>query len=240
MRKHLALQRMIIALSIVLVLTPALAQTRFSHAVERSQQAGRIIASLAQVPETGFPQELIGKAEAVAVFPRVTQVGALVGKATQGYGVVCSRTENGWTVPAFYQFAGAGFGNPFTPGDKFSTILLFMSKDAVARFEKGGLQLESETKALAGPVGAITDGQRRELEGAQILAYSYFNGNLKGATFERSFWKRFVLDPDNNINTPLYGMKGREVLGGKKVDRASLPAGIAAYQEALQKYYAAK
>jgi hypothetical protein len=44
------------------------------------------------------------------------------------------------------------------------------------------------------------------------------------------------LNPDNNINTPVYGMKGREVLTGKKIDPANLPVGISAYQEMLQKY----
>ena len=46
-----------------------------------------------------------------------------------------------------------------------------------------------------------------------------------------------MLDPDNNINKPLYGMKGREVLAGKKIDTASLPVAVPACREALQKYY---
>jgi hypothetical protein len=112
-----------------------------------------------------------------------------------------------------------------------------MTKDAVAAFEKGGVLLKGEKKAIAGPVGAITDEQRKEIEGAHILAYAYFNGRLKGTAFGKSFWKNFMLNPDNNINKPLYGMKGREVLVGRKVDTASLPAGIQAYKEALQKYY---
>ena len=99
------------------------------------------------------------------------------------------------------------------------------------------MPLKGEKSALAGPVGAITDEQRKELEGAHILAYTYFNGKLKGIAFEKGFAKNFRLNPDNNINTPLYNMKGREVLAGKQVDAASLPSGISAYQEALQKYY---
>ncbi len=77
------------------------------------------------------------------------------------------------------------------------------------------------------------------MEGAHILAYAYFNGSLKGTTFGKSFWKNFALNPDNKINKPLYGMKGREVLAGKKVEIASLPAGIPVYQEVLQQHYGA-
>jgi len=226
-------------LSMLLFFTPTSAQKNFSHAIERSEDAARIIASLALLPDTGFPQELIKNAEAVAVFPKIKRETALFTQVTQGYGVISSRVGNGWTMPAFYQFGGGGYGNPFAQNDTFSIILLFMTKDAVAAFEKGGLPLKGEKKALEGPVGAITDEQRKELQGAHILAYAYFNGKLKGTAFGKSFWKNFGLNPDNNINKPLYGMKGREVLGGKEVNAASVPAGIDAYQDALQKYYGA-
>jgi lipid-binding SYLF domain-containing protein len=221
----------------LLLITPASAQKKFSHAVERSEDAGRIIASLALLPDTGFPQELIRKAEAVAVFPKIKKETALFMQSSQGYGVISTRTESGWSPPSFYQFAGGGYGSPFAQSETFGIILLFMTKEAVAAFEKGGVPLKGEKKAIAGPVGVITDEQRKELEGAHILAYAYFNGKLKGDAFGKSFWKKFILDPDNNINKPLYGMKGREVLAGKKVDTTALPTGILAYQEALQKYY---
>ncbi len=56
---------------VLLLFAPASAQKKFSHAVERSEDAGRIIAALALLPDTGFPQELMKKAEAVAVFPQI-------------------------------------------------------------------------------------------------------------------------------------------------------------------------
>ena len=238
MKRAKALINVFCSLSIVLLLfTPASAQKKFSHAVERSEDAERIIASLALLPDTGFPQELMNKAEAVAVFPKVKKESAFFTQMSQGYGVIISRLESGWSMPAFYQFAGGGYGNPIAQSETFGIILLFMTKEAVAAFEKGGVPLKGEKKAIAGPVADITDEQRKELEGAHILAYAYFNGKLKGTAFGKSFWKKFGLNPDNNINKPLYGMKGREVLAGKKVDTAALPAGILAYQEALQKYY---
>jgi hypothetical protein len=63
---------------------------------------------------------------------------------------------------------------------------------------------------------------------------------LSGKAFGKSFWKSFLLNPDNNINTPLYGMKGREVLAGKKIENtAVIPATIPKVTEALEKYYGA-
>ena len=219
----------------------ALAQkAKWDHAIERSGDAGRIISLLALVPDSGFPKELVDKAEAVAVFPKVRTETVYFSKMSQGYGVISVRQESGWSLPAFYAFGGGGYGNPFAKNEASAVILLFMTKDALGWFEKGGVPLKNEKKALAGPVGAITDDQRKEMEGAQVLAYSYYNGKLDGTAFGKSFWKSFALNPDNNINKPMYGMKGREVLAGKKIDPSTVPTGIAAYQEALVKYFPRK
>lgn len=236
LRRRITLAACLGLTAALVALAPARADN-FEDAVARSQSAGRIVSSLALVPESGFPKELMDKAQAVGVFPKVKTETMMFTKATDGYGVISARGAGGWTAPAFYEFYGGGYGNPFSKDENFGVILLFMTKDAVAGFEKGGVKLKGEKKALGGPTGALTDEQRRELEGAQILAYAYFNGELKGTAFGKSFWKSFYLDPDNNINKPLYGVKGREVLAGAKVDTSKLPAGITAFQEALQKHY---
>ena len=211
---------------------------KFPDAIERSEDAARIVSMLALLPDSGFPKELVDKAEAVGVFPKVSRETLGFTHVTQGYGVIGARQESGWTSPAFYEFSGGGYGSPFAKAEKNGVILLFMTKDAVSWFEKGGVPLTNEKKALPGPIGSITGEQRKELEGAQILAYAYYNGKLDGTAFGKSFWKKFLLNPDNNINKPLYGMKGREVLAGQKIDPEKLAAGISAFQEALTKYYA--
>jgi len=244
MKRFLTLVTVVCFVGLILPVSPVSAQKpaslRFKHAIERSEDAGRIISLLAIVPDSGFPNELIDKAAAVGVFPKVTRETALFTHVSQGYGVIGARLNNDWSPPAFYRFSGGGYGSPFAKNETSGVILLFMTKDALSWFEKGGVPLKNEKKALAGPVGKITDEQRKELEGAQILAYAYYNGKLVGAAFGQSFWKSFLLNPDNNINTPLYGLKGREVIAGKKIDSASLPAGISAFQEALRKYWPAR
>lgn len=77
----------------------------------------------------------------------------------------------------------------------------------------------------------------KELENVPILGYSYLNGILNGTAFGKSFWKSFSLNPDNNINKPVYGMKGREVLTGNQIDPAVVLTGITAYRDALIKHY---
>lgn len=87
---------------------------------------------------------------------------------------------------------------------------------------------------------ATTEAQSTQFAAVQIVAYTYYNGVLNGNKIDPNFFKDFILDQDNNINMPMYGMKGREVLAGKKIDSGSLPAGISVFQEALQKYWPAR
>ena len=211
---------------------------KFEDAQERSQDAARIISLLGLLPESDLPRELVDKAFAIGVFPKVTKLAAGFSSITQGYGVISSRTESGWTMPAFYQFSGGGYGDPFAKIETNGIVLLFMTKEAVSWFEKGGVPLKNEKRALEGPVGQITDEQRTQIESAQILAYAYYNGSLSGKSFGKSFWKSFALNPDNKINTPLYGIKGREVLAGTRIRKSDgIPTTIPTFRVALEKYY---
>jgi SH3 domain-containing YSC84-like protein 1 len=210
---------------------------RFRHAVTRSEDAGRIMNILAQLPDSGMPKELMARAEAIAVFPKVVRHTDVITQVSKGYGVISARQDKGWTMPAFYRFRGEGFGGPFSDPSANCVILLFMNKDALSWFEKGGVPLKNEKRAVEGPVGTVSEEQRKELENVPILGYSYFNGLLNGTSFGKSFWKSFSLNPDNNINKPVYGMKGREVLTGKQIDPPVVLTGISAYRDALIKHY---
>jgi lipid-binding SYLF domain-containing protein len=210
---------------------------KFQHAVSRSADAARILALLAVAPETDLPKEIADRAEAIGVFPKVVKETVMFNSFSKGYGVISARTEHGWTLPAFYSFQGGGYGNPFANTETYAVLLFFMTGDSLKWFEKGGVELTNRQKALEGPIKTVTDDQRKELADAHILAYAYYNGKLNGTSFGKSFWKSFALNPDNNINSPVYGVKGREVLAGAKIDPANVLSGIPEYQATLVKYY---
>ncbi len=230
----------LLAAAVFLFLWPSFAHTsdpkKFDFAVVRSQDAAKIVSLLAELPQTGFPKELMNKVEGVGVFPHVTKETLLFQQSVQGYGVICVRADKGWTLPAFYRFMGGGYTSTFVDEDQISVIVLFMDKEALAWFEKGRVGLTEQEKVMAGPVGAISEAQKAELASAHVIGYVYDNSKLKGSKFS-SGSKSFLLNPDNNVNKPLYGLKGREVLAGKQVNIPSIPQGIKAYQEALEKYY---
>jgi len=210
---------------------------KFQHAVNRSSDAARIMTLLAVGPDSDLPKEIADRAEAIGVFPKVARETALFSHFSKGYGVISARTEKGWTLPAFYQFGGDGFGNPFANAETYAVLLFFMSKDSLKWFEKGRVPLTKRKQALGGPIKTVTDEQRKELADIHILAYAYYNGKLDGTTFGTSFWDSFALNPDNNINSRVYGIKGREVLAGANIDPANVLSGIPEYQATLVKYY---
>ena len=212
---------------------------KFEDALTRSREAARIIELLADMPEGNLPMEVIARTQAIAVFPKVTNQTGPFMSAIQGRGVISTRTNDGWTTPAFYQFVGGGYGRPFSNSQTPAILFLFMTKEAVSWFESGGVHLKNEKKAIGGPVGTITNEQRLELDNTQILAYEYHEGTLTGKAFGGSFWKSFSLNPDNKINKPLYRIKGREVLSGRTLDQMpDVPEGILAFKEALEKRFA--
>jgi len=226
---------LLLALALTSTLTTAQkpAPEKFQRAIDRSQDAARILALLAD-PNSGFPKGLIDKARIVAIFPRADRQDALVRRFLQGYGVMSARGQDGWSLPAFYQFLSAP--RKFTGGsqENFGLILLFMNDDALSWLEKDRSEFKKERAATPGPVNSDTATKSQESANKQILAYTYYNGKLNGK-IDPDFFNDFFLDQDNNINGPVYGAKGREVLAGKKIDPASLPAGLAAFQEALRK-----
>src|SRR5437867_1844949 len=121
---------------------------KFQHAVNRSADAGRIVTLLAVAPESGLPKEIADRAEAIGVFPKVIKETAMFSQMSKGYGVISARTNKGWTLPAFYQFSGGGYGNPFANTETYAVILLFMSKDSLKWFEKGAVPLTNQKKAI--------------------------------------------------------------------------------------------
>ena len=112
-------------------------------------------------------------------------------------------------------------------------ILLFMPKPPVDWLST----LRGVRHAVAGPLGVVTEEQKAEILNAQVIAYSVRRNSLRGTKLKSDSWKGVGVAEDNKINKPLYKLKGLEILAGQKVDSASLPPGITAFQEALRKYW---
>lgn len=230
----------VLTVSLALLAFAAAAQKpapeKFKHAIERSEDAARLMSLLAE-PNSGLPKELIDRAQIVAVFPRASKQEVLVRRVLQGYGVISARQENGWSLPAFYRFTAAPRKFSGSSEETLALLLLFMNKDAESWFAQGKSKFKGDHGGLLGPVGAVSAEQLTQIAGAQIVAYTYYNGKLNGNKIDPDFFNDFILDQDNNINLALFSVKSHEVLAGKQIDSTSVPSGISAFQEALQKYW---
>src|SRR5437764_9987881 len=82
--RECAVAALLLALAFMSSLTSAQkpAPEKLQHAIDRSQDAARILSLLAD-PNSGFPKGLIDKARIVAIFPRADRQDAMVRRLLQ-------------------------------------------------------------------------------------------------------------------------------------------------------------
>lgn len=203
--------------------------SKLAKAANEAQAAANTFTEIMNVPDKAIPQNLLDKAEAVAVF-EVVKAGFIVGGRT-GHGVISRRVRGGWSAPAFYNLNGGSFGLQIG-ASKTYLVLLFMNTGAVDSLMQDKFEIGGEASAAAGPVGrsaaASTDAQLK----AQILSYSRSKGLFAGLEI-----KGVVISPDNNDNEPVYRMKAGEVLSPtRQWTLTGMPAGVRIFPRTLARY----
>jgi lipid-binding SYLF domain-containing protein len=224
------------ALLLVLLLsaTFATAQSknakRISEATSQSQKAAKVFTQVMNVPEKAIPQDLLDKAEAIAVFPDVIKAGFIVG-GRGGRGVISRRTGSSWSAPAFFNLGGGSIGLQIGASST-DFVLLFMNEEALKGLLEDKFEIGGEGSLAAGPIGrsasASTDAQLK----AGILSYSRSKGLFAGLEL-----KGVVISPDNNDNQAVYGIKAQDILtGSKKISLNRMPAGVRIFPRTLARY----
>lgn len=238
-------QLIITLLSIMLCLATAeisfgqtVAQTRLETAVRRSQNAAKTIKVI-----TGFPEEetisrdLLNRAKAIGVFPDVNKMALLFQQGMGGRGVICSRQQTGWSLPAYYAFGSTELNSKVASFKSFDMVVLFMNEATVDWFQKGAIHLKGVKSGVAGPVGKISPEALTQILRANVIIYALVDGKLKGMDVEGDFFNDAVINPDNNINKTIYGIKGREVLAGKAPKISPTAQGVAAFRDSLNEHF---
>jgi SH3 domain-containing YSC84-like protein 1 len=203
---------------------------RIRDATSQSQKAAKIFTQIMNVPEKGIPQDLLDKAEAIAVFPDVIKAGFIVG-GRGGRGVISRRTGNSWSAPAFFNLGGGSVGLQIGASST-DFVLLFMNDEALKGLLEDKFEIGGEGSLAAGPVGrsasASTDAQLK----AGILSYSRSKGLFAGLEL-----KGVVINPDNNDNEAVYNLKAQDILtGSKKISLNRMPAGVRIFPRTLARY----
>jgi len=94
-----------------------------------------------------IPTSLISQAKCIAVIPKLTKGGFIVG-GEHGNGVISCRTSSGWSAPAFITMTGGSVGLQAIKASKSSAVAIGIW--APKLWLPGRLPVRDEPKALAG------------------------------------------------------------------------------------------
>lgn len=200
-----------------------------AEAREKSQKAAKVFREIMNVPDKAIPKELLDGAEAVGVCPNVLKAGILLVGGRGGSCAISRRIPGGWSAPAFFKMGGGSFG-PQLGAASTDFVLLFMNDGAIKGLLEDKFEIGGEIGAAAGPVGraasASTDAQLK----AGILSYSRSKGLFAGLEL-----KGVVINPDNDLNEEVYGLKAKDLLVGIEIKRR-IPSNVRALPLQLARY----
>src|SRR5260370_6981650 len=170
---------------------------------KRLANCGVVLQEVLNIPDN-LPQQVLGKAECVIVFPSVLKLAFGMGK-DYGRGAMVCRTGkdfNGpWGAPAMYALEGDSIGMQLG-GESTDLILLVMNKRGAASILSSKIKLGGDASAAAGPKGRDASANTDAWMRAEILSYSRSRGLFAGISLQGS-----TLRPDNKANSRVYGRK---------------------------------
>ena len=147
---------------------------------------------------TNIPDNVIDRAQCIAVFPNLKKAAFIVG-GEHGNGVMSCRTATAWSAPLFMEITKGSFG--FQAGvSEISLVLLVMNQGGEQKLLSNKVNLGADASIAAGPVGrqgaVATDASMT----AEILSYSHAKGVFAGIDLSGG-----SLRPDSDANRKLYG-----------------------------------
>jgi lipid-binding SYLF domain-containing protein len=203
---------------------------KVEQATRRARRAAETFTEIMNVPDKAIPKELLAKAEAVAIFPNVIKAGFIIG-GRGGSGVISRRIPGGWSAPAFFKLGGGSIGLQIGASST-DFVLLFMNEGALKGLLEDKFEMGGEGSVAAGPVGRAASASTTATLDAGILSYSRSKGLFAGLEL-----KGVVINPDNDDNLAVYGMKARDILTGtQKITITQMPAGVRILPRTLARY----
>lgn len=185
-------------------------QPKESKASDRVQAAGDVLNEIESAPDSGIPQEILGKAECVAVVPSMLKGGFIVA-AKYGRGLASCRTPKGWSAPAFFTITGGSVGFQIG-GQAVDLVMLIMNNDGMQHLLSSQFALGADASVAAGPVGRHAEGNTDWKMRAQVLTYSRARGVFAGVSLSGA-----VLKQDKDSTRDFYGhmMTSKAALTGE-------------------------
>jgi lipid-binding SYLF domain-containing protein len=158
-----------------------------SAASERVNAAATVLQDMGAAGEKRIPEEVLQRAQAVAVFPNGAK------------GLISERLADGhWSAPVFIQIRRS---TDATVGQAADVVLVFTNADALRTLEEGTeLKLGVDASILAGPMGRAADITADSKLTTAIYAYARSKSVFSGVAMDGA-----VLDVDREADTRVYG-----------------------------------
>src|SRR5215471_1377141 len=209
--------------------TGILSAKRATDEQERAVKAAQVLTDVMKAPDQAIPNELMERAEAIAVFPHVIK-GAFGVGGEFGHGLVSKRMANGrWSAPAYVKIGGGSFGFQIG-GTSTDIVLVFTDRKGYEGLLSGKVKLGADAAVAAGPVGRNAQVGTDIKLSSPIFAYSRSKGLFAGVALDGA-----VVSIDDSANEAVYGraMSGREIL---TEGRAPINNIVAPFVQALDRY----
>lgn len=211
------------------VITSAQKKSRTQDAARHAGDSANAFSEIMNVKDKAIPVELLEKAEAIAVFPGVVKAAFIIG-GRGGQGVISRRIKGGWSAPAFFNLSGGSFG-PQIGAQKTDYVFLIMNEEGVKGLLNDKFELGGEAGVAAGPIGREAAASTNLRLDAGILSYSRSKGVFVGAAL-----KGAVVNPDNDLNEAVYGVKADQILTGKQMSFGEMPPSVRIFPRTLVRY----
>jgi SH3 domain-containing YSC84-like protein 1 len=189
-------------MALALSAMPALAADDAKE-TDRLENSGTVMEEILNVPDD-IPQDLLGRAECVVVFPSVLKAAIGIGGSYGRGAMTCRSGEHftgPWGAPTMMALEGASIGFQLG-GQATDFVLLVMNTRGAAAILSSKVKLGADMAAAAGPKGRDAQANTDATLRAEILSYSRSRGLFAGISLEGS-----TLRPDNDANEKVYGKK---------------------------------
>jgi lipid-binding SYLF domain-containing protein len=160
--------------SLAAVITMSCSLTWAADAAKVLNAAAQVVQNMTSTHQ--IPSNLLKQARCIAVIPKLTKAGFVVG-GQHGNGVVSCRASSGWSAPAFIQLTGGSVG--LQAGGEHQDIVLLMNSQGEQELKNGHWDLGAEAVA-AGPTGSTGTTQNTGWK-APVLSYATSKGAFAGA-----------------------------------------------------------
>jgi len=204
------MRRIVFPLILALAASLTWAATDRQEAVERLDNAGKVLQEIMMAPDKGIPEEVVDATKCIAVVPNMVKGGFIFG-AKHGKGVATCRTASGWSAPSFFTISGGSWGAQIG-AQGVDLVLMVMNDQGMKNLLSNKFQIGAEASAAGGPVGRHASAGTDWKADTQILSYSRAKGLFAGITLEGA-----AVRADEDSTRAIYGANAthQSLLTGK-------------------------